>query len=185
MSSLKEICKNRILDEMVRTVEGGYFALVVDQKTLRVISACLKLYDILQEGVTVVEMIHKKRQPLPSLDAVYFLSPDSETVKILCDDFRNAKKPMYKSVSLFFSGPIGSESGIMEQIAATTALIQRLHNIVEFNLDFVPHEQRVFHLERPLSMAALYPSIREESLYAISNQASQSARPAGSRSLAR
>jgi len=34
--------------------------------------------DITEEGVSLVEDLYKRRQPLPSLDAIYFIQPTKE-----------------------------------------------------------------------------------------------------------
>lgn len=52
---------------------------------------------------TVIENISKKRQPLPELDSIYFITPELSSVESLCQDFSNEKQPKYKSVHLFFT----------------------------------------------------------------------------------
>eukprot|EP01068_Selenidium_serpulae_P011003 Selendium_serpulae@DN5582_c0_g1_i2.p2 len=144
--SLKQICRKRILEEMVRGVDGGYFAMVVDAMTLHIMSACCNVYDILDEGVSVVEMINKKRQALPKIDAVYFITPTVASVELLIQDFKNAKKPAYKSASIFFSGALGdNEEQIMKLIAQSTNLLSHMKSFLEFNLDFIAYEARAFH----------------------------------------
>lgn len=43
-----------LLEDMVRRVAGlsGYIAMVVDDKTLKILSACCSVYDALYKGVT-------------------------------------------------------------------------------------------------------------------------------------
>eukprot|EP01066_Platyproteum_vivax_P002258 Platyproteum_vivax@DN12760_c0_g1_i1.p1 len=97
MKNLREICRHRILEEMVRKVhKNNYVAMIVDEGSLKVMSACCKVYDILEEGVTVVKKITKKRQPLPQLDGLYFLSPTEESVRALISDFKKTKQ--YKTI---------------------------------------------------------------------------------------
>lgn len=51
----------------------------------------------------MVENISKKRQALPELDAIYFLTSDIFSIELLCQDFENEKQPKYKSVHLFLA----------------------------------------------------------------------------------
>lgn len=52
---------------------------------------------------SVIELISKQRQPLPELDALYFLSPKEESVGYLIKDFEDQKNPQYRSAHVYFS----------------------------------------------------------------------------------
>lgn len=54
----------------------------------------------------VVELLTKQRQPLPELNALYFLSPTEESVRILIEDFKNERKPQYQSAYVYFCSSI-------------------------------------------------------------------------------
>lgn len=58
-------------------------------------------------GVSVVEDIEKRREPLP-LAAIYFISPCSSSVAQLVADFES--KPLYPSVHVFFSSGVTQEA---------------------------------------------------------------------------
>lgn len=51
----------------------------------------------------MVENIEKTRQPYPTLDAIYFLTPCRESVLRLIDDFSAYKTPMYKGAYVHFT----------------------------------------------------------------------------------
>eukprot|EP00919_Chromeraceae_sp_WS-2016_P002070 GHVR01004972.1.p1 GENE.GHVR01004972.1~~GHVR01004972.1.p1 ORF type:complete len:637 (+),score=125.47 GHVR01004972.1:23-1912(+) len=159
MASLKEICKKRILEEMVRPTHGaqGYVAMIVDDKTLKVLNSCCKVSDVLEEGVTVVEKIEKKRQPLPELDGLYFISPDTSSVDDLILDFANENKPQHKHIHIYFSSPLGANSPVMDKIAANSKLVPRISTFAEFSLNFSVYESRVFHFDSPESLTSLFP----------------------------
>lgn len=50
----------------------------------------------------VVENIEKRRQPYPSLEAIYFLTPCRESILRLVDDF-STKPPTYKAAHVHFT----------------------------------------------------------------------------------
>lgn len=52
----------------------------------------------------MVENIEKKRQPYPTLEAIYFLTPCRESILRLVDDF--SRTPTYKAAHVHFTSGI-------------------------------------------------------------------------------
>lgn len=70
-----------------------------------------------------MELISKQRQPLPELNALYFLSPSEDSVQALIKDFKDEKKPQYRSAYVYFSAYIRkSHLELFSSIAISSSL---------------------------------------------------------------
>jgi syntaxin-binding protein 1 len=59
------------------------------------------MQDITTEGITLVENLHKKREPLPFLEAIYVIKPTLETIKLVLNDL-DSSPSIYKAYHIFF-----------------------------------------------------------------------------------
>lgn len=78
--------------------------LVVDSYTQSLLNAVFKLNDILQQNVSTVENIEHNRQPQPSFEACYILTPTSANVDRIVKDLTQAqgRPPQYAAGHVFF-----------------------------------------------------------------------------------
>lgn len=53
--------------------------------------------------LSVVEDLHKRREPLSTMEAIYLMSPSEESIRILMRDFEHPNRPMYKSAHVYFT----------------------------------------------------------------------------------
>lgn len=53
--------------------------------------------------LSVVEDLHKKREPLGTMESVYLITPSEESVRCLMRDFENPSRPMYKNAHVYFT----------------------------------------------------------------------------------
>ena len=67
-----------------------------DRLSTRILSACCKMTDIMQERITLIEDLTKKRQPITNMEAIYFITPSEDSIARVLSDFADPARPQYK-----------------------------------------------------------------------------------------
>lgn len=107
--------------------KGHWFSFVVDINCLRTVSTHLKLPDLLDHNISVVEPLEKARKD--GKDGVYFISPTRDSVSRLCEDFTGSK-PKYASAYVFFSSKASeSTKGLIKECAPLLARLKALKEV--------------------------------------------------------
>ncbi|CAH1438269.1 unnamed protein product [Lactuca virosa] len=76
----------------------------------------------------MVEQIHKRRQPVPSVDAVYYIQPTKKNLHFILADMAG-KAPLYKEAYVFFSSSVSKE--LVADIKKEPSIKSRLRGMKE------------------------------------------------------
>ncbi|KAF8379309.1 hypothetical protein HHK36_028742 [Tetracentron sinense] len=139
--SFRQITRDRLLQEMLRSSKTGdskstWKVLIMDKVTVKIMSYSCKMADITEEGVSLVEDIYRRRQPLPSMDAIYFIQPSKEKAFV------------------FFSSPIPKE--LVNRIKNDTSVLPRIGALREMNLEYFAIDSQGFITDNERALEELF-----------------------------
>uniref|UniRef100_H2YQS7 Syntaxin binding protein 1a n=1 Tax=Ciona savignyi TaxID=51511 RepID=H2YQS7_CIOSA len=99
----------------------------------------------------VVEDLTKTRQPMPSFEVVYFVTPSKDSVDRIIEDFLDDRK--YKQAHIFFTDTCPDPQF---KAICQSNVSKYIKTVKEVNIAFLPYESQVFTLDCPDSFDAIY-----------------------------
>ncbi|KAI8923760.1 Sec1-like protein [Entophlyctis helioformis] len=139
---------------MLRTVNppSRWKILVVDPHALRLLNGVCSMSDVLSENVSVVEGLTNKRQPHPDTEAIYFITPSQDSVRLVIDDYVKGRPP-YAAVHLFTTSPLSDS--LFDRIK-NSPVVNYLRTCKELNIDFFAPDAQTFLFDYPDAWYSLF-----------------------------
>uniref|UniRef100_A0A8C6P0K4 Syntaxin binding protein 1b n=1 Tax=Nothobranchius furzeri TaxID=105023 RepID=A0A8C6P0K4_NOTFU len=135
----------------------GYYFTLLNERMMTIMTECNEM--IVRCRELFVEDITKRREPLPSMEAIYLITPSDESVEGLIDDFRDPQAPRYRGAHVFFTDTIpDSLFGLLTKSRASKAM----RALTEIHIAFLPYESQVFSLDRADAFQDFYSPFKAD-----------------------
>lgn len=128
----------------------------MDKVTVKVMSHSCKMADITDQEISLVEDLFRRREPLPSMDVVYFIQPSKENIVMFLSDM-SGREPLYRKAFVFFSSPIPKE--LVNHIKSDTSVLPRIGALREMNLEYFPIDSQAFVTDQERALEELFGDV--------------------------
>ncbi|KAG0496023.1 hypothetical protein HPP92_000714 [Vanilla planifolia] len=164
--TFRQISRDRLLHEMLRSSKvneskSSWKVLIMDKFTVKIMSFSCKMADITNEGISLVEDLFKRREPMTAMDAIYFIQPSKENIIMLLSDM-SGRCPLYKKAYVYFSSPISKE--LVAYIKNDSSVIPRIGALSEMNLEYFAIDSQGFVTDHDMALGELYGENAENTL---------------------
>ena len=142
--------------QVVREVQpaNGWKVVVVDAASVKLLSCAVRTLDILEEGVSLVENLEIRRQPMPTMEAIYLVEPTESSIAKIKEDFADADKCMYAAAHVYLTSHLAND--LVYSLKQAPEFVARCRTLRELGLEFFSPESQCFHLGMPDVFNTLY-----------------------------
>eukprot|EP00842_Homolaphlyctis_polyrhiza_P005104 jgi/Hompol1/5595/HPOL_004565-RA len=129
---------------MIRAVQPAskWKLLVVDAQSAKLLNVICKSHEILEENVTLIEEMHRKRQTFPNYEAIYFVTASEKTVDRIIMDF-SSDKPLYLAAHIYFTATLAD--ALFEKIRGS-GILKYVKTLKDMNIDFIGTARHILWL---------------------------------------
>jgi len=155
--SLQEFLKDRIINNIIKDAKGDkqkwYSLICADDVTIEILTHVFKMHELNDMSIGLVVNVTYPRERV-KISPIYFLSPNVDSVKRMCEDYKDTKNTQYNiPVHLYFCGP--TTPAIMDVIKQSE-IRRYLATCKEVYCQFHVLEKRVFSFKRDSAFSTLY-----------------------------
>lgn len=166
---LKTIVGNRILSDVLRHNQRSgkveWRVLVVDKFSIKILNSTVKMHQLSAEGITLVETLERRREPMPNMEAIYFITPSEESITLLMNDFK--KGSLYKAAHVYVTEEIPEQ---LFSVLSKSEAAKKMKSLLEVNISFTAYESKVFTMDIESASSVTYSDERTGVLEKMAEQ---------------
>ncbi|XP_020573815.1 protein transport Sec1a-like isoform X2 [Phalaenopsis equestris] len=163
--TFRQTSRDRLFHEMLQSTkvkesQSTWKVLILDKFTVKIMSYCIKMSEITNKGISLVEELFKRREPMISMDAIYFIQPSKENIIMFLSDM-SGRCPLYKNAYIYFTSPIPKE--LVAYIMNDSSVIPRIGALIEMNMEYFAIDSQGFVTDHEMALGDLYGESTENS----------------------
>ncbi|OAA65973.1 Sec1 family superfamily protein [Niveomyces insectorum RCEF 264] len=140
-----------IIDTIKNITRGDWKVLVLDETTKKIVDNVVTEDEILNQNIANIERIEESREMNPTMDAIYFLSPQPHIVDCLVADLERRRYRRAFIVWTAVPDPV-----LQQRIDAAPSARQLIADLETLPIEFYPRESHLVTFRDPWSFPILY-----------------------------